>query len=844
MLILLTTSLARAGDVELYERALDLVDERYLWRAQIDHAAMFRSAGESLAERIDWLLVDPDAAGLRLRTGRGTWERRVPFTGDLPRALGELEDAVREAGLPVDPEVDPRVEILRGVADTLDRHTVFLAARSLERFDERLNGTLTGIGVVISGRDGGLTVTEVYRHGPADLAGVLPGDRILRIGGVSTVGMRPADATDRIRGPAGSDVLVLIQRGDQQLEVTLTRRELSIPNVKASVGPDGVGVVAIDHFSEQTTEWLQESLDELADKGALRSGVALDLRDNTGGSLIQSARAADAFIQHGRLVTTSGRDGQRVPGLIHQVDAKADYPPYAMPVAVLMNASTASGSEILAGALAQLDRAILVGDTSFGKGTVQSLYPLADGIKLKLTVAEWILAGDRHVAGVGLEPDVLVRGWRFGPEGAWYPASRGETPAWEVVGIDEEAGWRQGSAPAPTDTPLELAAAITRASAGGTRVDLLDAAARVVPPLAAAQQKRLFDTLAAGGINWTPSPAPPPPPQVDVSLELGAPAKPGEPVEVRAIVHNRGAALYRTAIRLRATDPLWDDVVLPIGRIDPGGTGLGLARVTPRAGTAGRADEVVASLEIEGRAPIDVARQVLQTVGGDAPPVVADVHLEGEGAATVLVAEVTNRGDVALPALTLRLDYPTLDGVTLDTDEDPTFALGPHRTQEVRFGLDVDAVVAPTTLPMSLVATDVSFGTVARFDVDLPRAGGERHVEAPVLIVKDAPLSTSRSDVALHIRATDDTAIDHVSVYAGLEWMDRTRREPAVKWERRKVAWAGGSGRKLDTTVTVPIVEGANHIRVITEDRTGLRTTQDVWVWGLPPAAATVDSAP
>lgn len=833
MLIALLVPVALAGDHPLYARALGLIDDHYLDPSRVDRVAMFVEAGRQLESRVEWLMVDEDGGTLKLRDGAGSWHAEVSLRSDdeLPYALARLEDAVVQAGMPLGPEVDVRVEILRGAVKTLDRHSTILFADGLERFDERLSGTLSGVGATISLDDRGIYVRELVRGGPAERAGLEAGDRLLRIDGLSTVGMVPADATLRIRGLAGTPVTLLVERAGATRELTIRREEIAIRNVTASRGPQDVGVLEIEHFSEQTRAWLADGLGELGEMGVLPNGLVLDVRGNTGGSLLQSAQAADAFLQSGLIVTTAGRDGGPVPSLVPRIEARAETPPYAMPIAVLMDHATASGSEILAGALARLDRALLVGTTSFGKGSVQKVYQLDTDIKLKLTVARWLLDGGNSVTEVGLQPDVALEEVRFSEDGVWWPS-----PARERRRLPPGTPIVRYAATDGREAELEIAAALLHAADGSTRGALLEAASAAAARLAAEEDARLVDAFRARGVEWAaPPPGTPAPEGADVELRLGFSEPPlaGRPTEVRATVVNRGGPLWRAAIRLESVNPLWDDLVLPIGYVPAGATLTGVATVTPSLGGPVRTDRVVATLEAEGLDGVPVGTRDVSVAGAPPPPLAVALRARpGDGGRLRVVLDVENRGDRALTGARARFEFPEAAGVELVQAETDPIVLPAKGSARVTLELRVAETWTAPTIPLSLVVEADGFDRVGRYPVELPRTGGPVRVEPPVVHVQAPPAVLPPGQATLSLRAVDDRALDHVVVFAGAETMNRTRAAPFVEHKRDKVAWRPARGRRVDVQVAVPVQPGANHYVVVAEDATGLRTVRDVYVLG------------
>ncbi len=840
MLLILVT-LALAGDLPTYQNALGRIDERWLWPEKIDHVAMLTAAGRSLEDRLDWLLVDATPTGLHLHSGR--WQADVALGGDLPVALAHLEDAVRAAGLPIDADLDLRVEILRGVVSTLDRHTTLLHAAGLERFDERLSGTLSGVGVTIGLVDARLTVKELFADGPAARAGLQEGDTIARIDGISTIGMVPADATGRIRGAAGSRVVLTIQRGEETFDVDIGREELTIPNVVASIGPNGVGVLTIDHFSEQTTQYLQAGLESLRSTGNTDGGVIIDLRGNTGGSLIQSAKAVDAFVSEGLIVTTEGRSRNRVPGLLHDMQARPEYPAWTMPVAVLIDHSSASGSEILAGGLSRLSRALLVGETTYGKGTVQSIYPLDPAIKLKLTVAQYVLADETRVHGVGLEPDVVVEPIRFTEDGVWYAdPARGRSARARLWRVEESAGWRAGVPDDAGDQTLALAATLLGSVQGGTRNDALTAVDALSGVLTEAANRAVETTFAVRDIDWTRASGPPGSVEIEASLDVPGDIATGRTTELRATVRNLAGPLHRVAIRLHSVNPDLDDLVLPIGALASGATAVGVVKIHPLLHHPGRTDAVTGTLEADGIPPFEVFDRLV-TVASPAPPTLAiDARLVGSGDAARVVMDVHNTGESALSELHLQFDYPSQAGLALALPVEATASIDAHRTARTELGISVAS--GSKLLPLSLEVEAPGWQRIGKWSLPLRHDGVSTRIRPPSITIDDAAPVASVGLGELTVHVTDDGPLAYVTVTAGTETVDRTRWEPMRVHEERKIAAHPGSGRRINLTVPVPVRAGTNRYVIVAEDRSGLRTEREVYCFGVATAETTADGEP
>ena len=229
----------------------------------------------------------------------------------------EVESLVRQAELPLD-EVDLDVLLLAGAAQALDQHSRVLYGERLQAFDKRLKGTYFGIGARVRTENGRAVLSQVFVDNPAHKAGLRTADELISVDGQSLVGMGVKDITELLIGEQGTQVMVQVRRAvrdepdGEVLDFVITRDEVREPNVSWKVLVGGFGYIRIDHFSELTEVYLLQGLDELEAQGALERGLVLDLRDNTGGSMLQSAKSADAFVPAGDLVRTVGPDGGKV----------------------------------------------------------------------------------------------------------------------------------------------------------------------------------------------------------------------------------------------------------------------------------------------------------------------------------------------------------------------------------------------------------------------------------------------------------------------------------------------------------------------------------------------------
>ena len=680
-LLFLSMSVAQATGLQMYERAVGLIEDRYLRLGEFDAEVAFGLAGEQAEGSIPWLIVDVDGGAVTITDAAHGKTRTVnlvapdtsPTIAALPDALERLENAILSMESPVGPDIDVAVTLLKGVANGLDRHSVVMAKGRLERFDTRIKGKLTGIGAKLGVGSGALQVEEVFDGTPAIRGGLMVDDIIERVDGVSTRGMSISQSVERIRGPKGTEVTLTIIRRvddgtDEERDLVLVRDEVNIPNVSWKMGDDGVGVIEIDHFSEHTARLTRKALVAFRKgtaSGVPLQGIVLDLRNNTGGSMIQSAETADMFLSGGVIVETAGRDGKPVPNLLQTLSAHpkvgaAEEP--QVPMVVLQNQRSASASEIVAGALVALNRATIIGRTSYGKGTVQKLYTLRGGrerVRMKLTVAEYQLAGGIPVHGEGIKPDLKMRHTVFNRSGAWVPPIQDEgIPV--VIGADERSGWRmEGTADLEADPLMDMARTLVLSADGVTRADGLDAIERLNPNFQAESSAALSRTFGYREIDWRASEDGPGILDVGATIEVLDVARSGQDVQVRAEVTNSGPApLYRVRIRLLADDGRvpWHNSTIPIGFIPPGESALGDVRVAIPVASQSRQDRVQVRLEADGLDPVELEPVSLSIEGVEAPTVAATATLVPHDDHHRVEVELVNLGDINLTGV--RASFP------------------------------------------------------------------------------------------------------------------------------------------------------------------------------------------
>ena len=284
-----------------------------------------------------------------------------------------------------------------------DPYTVFLPPQDKTNFETQVQGNFGGVGMEIDNKDGVLTVIAPLKDTPAFRAGIKTGDLVLKIDGVETMGMQVEDAVSKIRGPEGTDVTITFSRdGETPYDVKLTREQINLPTVDTKLRPDGVFVIQVYTFNAAAPEKFRNAVREFANSGSDK--MIIDLRGNPGGYLEVAVDMASWFLPVGKPVVTTDYSGKQPSDVARSrgYDVFTD----KLKLAILIDGGSASASEIFAGALHDYGKATLIGDKSFGKGSVQQLFDVTDKSSLKITIARWLTPNGTSISHKGIEPDI------------------------------------------------------------------------------------------------------------------------------------------------------------------------------------------------------------------------------------------------------------------------------------------------------------------------------------------------------------------------------------------------------------------------------------------------------
>ena len=296
---------------------------------------------------------------------------------------------------------------IKGLLGSLDPHSEYLDEQAFSLLEEHSSGEFGGLGVEVSLEKGAIRVISPIDGTPAYRAGILPGDLIIKLDSNAVQNMTFGEAIEVMRGPKGSTLLLTIVRGraDAPIEISVERDIIHVNSVRSEIPRSGFGYIRIAQFQENTGQQFKKALSDLSEKDSQLKGVVLDLRNNPGGLLTTSIEVVDAVLDGGLVVYTEGRGAKSSASYQASSGDRLN----GLPMVVLINEGSASAAEIVAGALQDHGRALILGTNSFGKGSVQTIFPLGNNRGMKLTTARYFTPNKRSIQALGIKPDIIVQ---------------------------------------------------------------------------------------------------------------------------------------------------------------------------------------------------------------------------------------------------------------------------------------------------------------------------------------------------------------------------------------------------------------------------------------------------
>ena len=877
------------GGADVLTEALERVVDLY-WRPEEVHLHELLAAGLQRLERAgDRVLVTgPDDDGVvRVAVGDDTREFATRDAASVEVVVARMRAGMSFVGdtlaRTADPDDVPDLEVLalQGLLQPLDRHCRVIDESKLVDFNARYRGTLSGIGAKMGRRGEVLTVVKVYEGTPADRAHLVKGDVITHINGISTLNMVVSDAIAMIRGPEGQAVTLTVRRPGEDGARTfyIVREKVVLPTIDYRLVDERYALLVLDHFSQQTSQEFKRDLMLLAEQadGEL-GGVIIDLRGNQGGSMLHASWIVDYFVDDGEILRTEGPAGLAVAGLRHRVLADPDKTIAPWPVVVLVDGKTASGSEILAGGLKFLDRALVIGTQTYGKGTVQKPYELREQLQMKLTVARYLVADGVWLSDVGITPD-LVLGEVFIdddevvipdvlldpdaprplPHADWQPTRDGLNaqgvyhllypyPAWagdgyyepgagEADPITRERTWQP-------DLATVLATRILGVTRGVDRDALLTAARAVVEAERLRQQARLVDAMAELGVPWSPAHGDwvdgsprrevadlqalrgPSADHLEVELDVGD-LHAGEVADVVLRVTNRSdAPVQHLRAGLLSELRTLDGLGFLLGDIEPWATATAIASVTVSPRVRSRVDDVrIVLLDDSGPLGGPVATRVVTR--GTSLPVYAfraapSVEVLEDGT-RVVGFEVTVRNDSEVASGRVRVSFenPGREKVELQESHQEIGGLDPGESATTTLRVRFEPGAAPLKMQLSAEDRDYQVGTSVGFEVDPddPRCREDWYRPPEIALVTGEEALSGEGTLEVRAEARDDEGMDVVVVWLGGDKIQIV--EPAA-----------GRPRSIDVRSELVLEPGINTLKLVAVDATGIRAQRRYAVLG------------
>jgi carboxyl-terminal processing protease len=628
--------------LKIFNMTLVRIKERYVDPSRIDPKKMLYSALDQVSYSIPEVLVEADNARNKVTVAVND-KREVFDTDDVDspwRLSAKLKNIFRfiETNMNAGADLD-KVEYaaVNGMLATLDPHSILMDPEQARDMDVSTSGKFGGLGIVIKQVGHTLLVVRPMRDTPAYKKGIKAGDHIVKINNELTENLSSNEAVDRMRGEPKSGVTLWVERKDAPnlLKFDLVRDVIRVAHVKHKLLEHGVGYIKVDQFSKGIASDVADAMKKMSAQGA--TSWILDLRGNPGGLLEEAVQLSDLFVDSGTVVTTvSGRDREARR-------AERGFGDTTSSLAVLVNGGSASASEIVAGALKNLDRAAIIGTRTFGKGSVQELYDNDDHSKLKLTIAQYLTPGDRSIQNLGIVPDIQLQRM-YVPDKNDSPSdfvrllppthSYGEKdldahlvstyakdidkPSFELpflyVKPAQAAADKTATPPTPPsgedgddddndgiddpevveDFEIRFAKDLVSTVTANTRPKLVAGAKALVARVRGEQDKALVTALNVIGVDWSAAAQQSDAANLDVQVATSASTiKAGADVSVTATVKNAGAGTaYRVLPRLQSDDGMFEDVEMPIGKLAPGETKTFTAKLKMPMDASDRVDRL------------------------------------------------------------------------------------------------------------------------------------------------------------------------------------------------------------------------------------------------------------
>ncbi len=583
---------ADLSELHIYNRVMLLIKEQYVQPERLNPKKMLVGALDAVQKQVPELIVKELPGDIEVQLASSSQK----FSTKGLTSLWDLSFLLRDVFKFIEPRLPKSTDMseieyaaVNGTLSQLDPHSVLLEPKFSKEMKLSTKGEFGGLGIVIGLRDGVLTVISPLDGTPADKAGIKALDQIIKIDDASTINLALDEAVEKLRGKPGTTVVVMIQRKGEAKPRTLKviRDIIKVDSISSHLIDDKIGYVKIKAFHGNTSSDLKEAIDAF---GPLK-GLILDFRNNPGGLLNESVSVSDLFLDGGMVVVTQGA------GASQRDEEKASSGPEKtkLPIVVLVNSGSASASEIVAGALKNRNRALVVGEQTFGKGSVQMLYDFPDKSALKLTIAQYLTPGDESIQSVGITPDIILQPAYLENKNnlLLFPQTRmreldldlhlddktrimNRKPSYTVTYVaeklaQEEQERRALSTKFHEDFEIRFAKRLLLQAHGATRQNLLADAKNLMPQIEIEESQKIQTALSKIGIDWSIPAQLSKNPKLDVRV-MGKPfVKAGGHLKVNLEAKNVSSEpIYQVYGISKSSTPLLADREFIFGRLAPG----------------------------------------------------------------------------------------------------------------------------------------------------------------------------------------------------------------------------------------------------------------------------------
>ena len=808
------------------------------------------------------ILVEKDQEKGEVVVQVDTKERRFPLGGSptYGEAATLIEDIIAFSSPLISDEVEEkmyRYMTINGALRELDPHSNVFSQKHYKDFKIRTSGSFGGIGFTFGIQEGDLMIISPIPDTPADRAGLLSGDRILFIDGEPTTNMGTDAAVGKMRGEPGTKVTLAIGREgwSEPKDFPITREIINIISVESFLlegdGEKPALYITVKNFQEHTADELRRAIEE-GDREDV-AGIILDLRNNPGGLLQQAIEVSDGFLDNGVIVSTRSRGKEKVPSFAgHQ-----DKPLSKKPLIVLINRGSASASEIVAGAL-QESRALVIGQKSFGKGSVQQAYQLMDGGGLLLTVSQYLTPGDISIQSIGIQPDIIVTPIKVG-EGRlrlgplqnhageetlknafneWGNAKREAEGEIEYLdALPEKDPGKNFKSPSPEEKLAKLKkefqirlarkilGAVEEKEDGRHRAAMLKGASDVLENLSGSEKELISEALSGVGVDWAAREGNAEAPNLSVSFQDDLSLKAGSTARVSVSVKNEGSTpVYRVRGETDSANPLLKNLDFAFGRIAPGEERLWSAEVEVPKSADDRWDTVTMSLKT------DSSQEAGQFTGGivtrsaalpsltysytltdentEDPGRSGDGILEQGERARILVT-VRNDGKAESPFVDVNLHADEKENFYLDQVRHRLEKLAPGESREVPLSFRLLEAKEGGEVEIRLTLSDREhghfFSDSLKFQAGEPYPASQPRIPPHFVLSEAPPVRTDAESVTLRLEVRDDEAVKEVYAYRG---------DKKVRYLRNK-----DEGTSFHVELEIPLEPGSNRLVVFARDQ-------------------------